>query len=106
EEYEAQLNDLDNKGIIQYHGMQDDVKKFHELTHCTIHPTYYPEGMSNVLLESAASGRLVITTDRSRCREIVDHGVNCYIVEQKNSHDLIKKIEKFLNLSYEQKKNM
>src|SRR5699024_8034977 len=106
EEYEAQLNDLDNKAIIQYHGMQDDVKKFHEFTHCTIHPTYYPEGMSNVLLESAASGRPVITTDRSGCREIVDHGVNGYIVEQKNSHDLIKKIEKFLNLSYEQKKNM
>src|SRR5699024_3100231 len=106
ENYLNKLKDLEKKGIIKYHSQQSDVRKFHERSHCTIHPTYYPEGMSNVLLESAASGRPVITTDRSGCREIVDHGVNGYIVEQKNSHDLIKKIEKFLNLPHEQKKNM
>src|SRR5690606_24420580 len=70
------------------------------------HPTYYPEGMSNVLLESAASGRPAITTNRSGCREIIDYGVNGYIVEQKNTKDLIKKIEMFLALNYEQKKKM
>ena len=45
---------------------------------CTIHPTYYPEGLSNVLLESAASGRPIITTNRSGCREVVDNGINGY----------------------------
>lgn len=104
--YEYKLKILQDKGIIQYHGMQKDVRRILAKTHCTIHPTYYPEGMSNVLLESAASGRPLITTNRSGCKEIIDDGVNGYIVEQQNSADLIEKIEKFLKLSYEEKKNM
>ncbi len=97
---------MQNRGIIQYHGMQSDVREFHKISHCTIHPTYYPEGMSNVLLESAACGRPIITTDRSGCKEIVDDGVNGYVVQQQNSQDLIDKIEKFLALSYEEKRKM
>ncbi len=104
--YEERLNKLQDRGIIHYHGMQSDVREFHKISHCTIHPTYYPEGMSNVLLESAASGRPVITTNRSGCREVVDDGVNGYIVKQQNSKDLIEKIEKFLNLEYEERKQM
>lgn len=106
ESYEGKLKELHEKGIIRYHGMQSDVRKFHEISHCTIHPTYYPEGMSNVLLESAACGRPIITTNRSGCREIVDDGINGYVVEQQNSQDLIEKTEKFLALSYEEKKKM
>lgn len=106
EDYIDKLSKMENKGIIKYHGVQSDIRKFHKISHCTIHPTYYPEGMSNVLLESAACGRPVITTNRSGCREIVDDGINGYIVEQQNSQDLIDKIESFLNLSYEEKKQM
>ena len=73
---------------------------------CTVHPTYYPEGLSNVLLESAASGRPIITTDRSGCREVVEDGVNGYVVKQQNSQDLIDKIEKFLDLSNEERTKM
>ena len=104
--YEDKINEMQNEGIIQYHGMQNDVREFHKISHCTIHPTYYPEGMSNVLLESAACGRPIITTNRSGCKEIVDDGINGFIVEEQNSKDLIDKIEKFLNLSYEEKRQM
>lgn len=106
ESYEEKLKAVNEEGIIQYHGMQRDVREFHKISHCTIHPTYYPEGMSNVLLESAASGRPIITTNRSGCREIVDDGINGYVVEQQNSQDIIEKIENFLELSYDQKKEM
>lgn len=106
EEYEDILKECQNHGIIIYHGLVDDVREILKITHCTIHPTYYPEGMSNVLLESCACARPIITTDRSGCKEIVDDGVNGYIVKQKDSRDLIDKIEKFLNLSYEDKKSM
>ncbi len=104
--YEEKLKAMHEKGVIKYHGMQSDVRKFHHISHCTIHPTFYPEGMSNVLLESAACGRPIITTNRSGCREIVDDGINGYVVEQQNSQDLIEKVEKFLKLSYEEKKQM
>lgn len=104
--YEEKLKSLHGEGVIRYHGMQSNVREFHEISHCTIHPTYYPEGMSNVLLESAASGRPIITTDRSGCREIVDDGVNGYVVEQENSADLIEKIQDFLRLPHIEKENM
>lgn len=106
ENYEERLEDLQKKGVLTYHGLIDDVRKIFRSTHCTIHPTFYPEGMSNVLLESIASGRPVIASDRSGCREIVDNGVNGYLVEQENTQDLIEKIEQFLSLSYQQKKQM
>ncbi len=105
-EYDGCLQQYADEGIIIYHGRVNDIPEMHKKTHCTIHPTYYPEGMSNVLLEACASGRPIITTDRSGCREIVDDGVNGFIVKQKDSADLIEKIERFIALSYEQKKAM
>lgn len=104
--YEQQLNDLNDKGIVIYHGMVKNMNDIYPMVDCTVHPTFYPEGMSNVLLESAASGIPLITTDRSGCREIVEDGINGFIVKQKDSIDLIKKIEKFLLLSFDERKAM
>ena len=106
ETYINLLNALTKQGIIEYHGKIDDVVGMHRISSCTIHPTYYPEGMSNVLLESCSCGRPIITTDRPGCREIVDDGVNGYVVKQQDSQDLIEKIEKFLNLSWEERRQM
>lgn len=105
ENYEDKLDKLQNEGIIYYHGMQRNISQYLKTTHCTIHPSYH-EGMSNVLLESAASGRPVITTDISGCKEIVDQGITGFKVESKNSEALIEKIEEFLNLSHEQKEEL
>ena len=106
EEYETTLKELGEKGTIIYHGLIMDVREVLQYTHCTIHPTYYPEGLSNVLLESAASGRPIISTNRSGCREVIDDGVNGYIVPVKNVKELIKVVEKFLSLSNEERKAM
>ncbi|MDE6435646.1 MAG: glycosyltransferase family 4 protein [Lachnospiraceae bacterium] len=104
--YEEKLNELTNSGIVIYHGLVKDMASVYKQLSCVVHPTYYPEGLSNVLLESSASGRPVITTNRSGCREVVDDGVNGYIVNQKDSADLIKKIEKFIQLPHEAKAEM
>lgn len=106
EDYQDILEEMQSKGIIVYQGVLDDVREILKITHCTVHPTYYPEGMSNVLLESAACGRPVITTDRSGCREIVDDGVNGYLAKPKDTLDLIKKIEQFIALDFDKKKKM
>jgi galacturonosyltransferase len=104
--YEDKLNDFQEKGIIIYHGMVRDIREILEKTNCTIHPTYYPEGLSNVLLESSACARPIITTDRSGCREVVDNEINGFIIEPKNVKDLIVKIERFLSLDNLAKKAM
>lgn len=106
QEYERKLDQLQQKGIIIYHGRIDDVLGMHAMSSCTIHPSFYPEGMSNVLLESCACGRPIITTNRPGCREIVEDGINGYIVKEKDSADLIDKIEKFIFLSFEERKKM
>lgn len=105
-EYESVLRKLNEDEIIIYHGRIDDIAGMHKQCSCTIHPSFYPEGMSNVLLESCACGRPIITTDRPGCREIVDDGVNGYVVKQRDSKDLIEKIELFLSLSWEQRRDM
>ncbi|MCQ2104884.1 MAG: glycosyltransferase family 4 protein [Fibrobacter sp.] len=105
-EYQGKLDDLVKDGTIIYHGMVRDVREIQKLSHCTVHPTFYPEGLSNVLLESSACARPIITTDRSGCREVIDDGVNGFVVKQRDSQDLIEKIEKFLQLSWEDRKKM
>lgn len=105
-EYEGRLDDCIKNGVVNYHGMVRDVREVLKVTHCTIHPTYYPEGLSNVLLESSACARPIITTERSGCREVIDDGVNGFVCKQKDSEDLIKQIEKFLSLNWEDKKQM
>lgn len=106
QDYEKRIEELSQNNVIIYHGMVDDVREVIKKCHCTVHPTYYPEGMSNVLLESSACARPIITTDRSGCREIIDDGINGFIVNQKDSNDLIEKVEKFIALPYEEKRQM
>ena len=105
-EYQGKLEEYAKNGTVVYHGMVRDVREILKNVHCTIHPSFYPEGISNVLLESCACARPIITTDRSGCREVVEDGVNGFVVKQRDSEDLIQKIEKFLALTHEQKMQM
>ena len=86
--------------------MVDDVTAILRDCSATIHPTYYPEGISNVLLESCACERPIITTDRSGCREVVDDGINGYMIKQKDTNDLIYAIEKFIKLTVAERELM
>ena len=105
-EYENRLEEITKSKSVIYHGMVKDMTEILPKMHCTVHPTYYPEGLSNVLLESLATARPIITTDRAGCREVVEDGVNGFVVKQQDSADLIDKIEKFLSLSNEQRAEM
>ena len=106
QEYEERLKNLQDKKIITYHGRQDNIIPFLEKASCLVHPSYYPEGMSNVLLEASASERPVITTNRSGCREIVDDGKTGFIIQIKNTEQLIEKVEQFIKMPNEEKKKM
>lgn len=105
-DYKEYLDMHEKNGTILYHGEVQDTAEFIKNAHCTIHPSYYPEGISNVLLESAACGRPVITTDRSGCRETVEDGITGYMIQQKNTEELIVAVQKFMRLNNEQRKKM
>lgn len=101
----VRIESLKDDGI-EWHGWQADVRPFINRCHCLVHPSYYPEGMSNVLLESCASGRPVITTDMPGCREIVDDGINGFVINSRDVDDLVEKIECFITLPHNQKCEM
>lgn len=105
-EYEQTLKEYEEAGYIQYHGMVQDTGEYLKHAHCTIHPSYYPEGISNVCLESAATGRPVITTNRSGCKDTIDDKVTGFIFEQKNTEQLIDCARRFIQMSNEERRQM
>lgn len=104
--YAEVLRCAENEGYVRYHGEAKDMSSYLGISHCLIHPSLYPEGISNVLLEAAASARPIITTNRPGCREAVEDGVSGYIVQEGNVDDLIQKIEMFMALSFEEQQMM
>ena len=106
EEYRGSLKEKERDGTVIYHGMIDNVPEFLVSVHCLIHPSFYLEGLSNVCLEAAASGRPVITTDHEGCRETIIDGKTGYLVKKQDDKSLIGAIEKFLSLSNNEKKAM
>lgn len=105
EGYHDVLVNQPHEGIF-YHGRQPDVRPFICQCHCLIHPSYYPEGMSNVLLESCATGRPIITTDRPGCKEVIEDGKNGFVVRPQDVDDLKEKVLKFISLPHEAKRQM
>ena len=53
-----------------------------------VHPTFYGEGLPQILLEAAACGLPVITTDIPGCREAVTSGENGWVLENRSVEDL------------------
>lgn len=104
--YEKDLEELSKEGTVQYRGSQKDVKPYIRRAHAIIHPSTYGEGMSNVLLENASSGRPIITTNNPGCQETVINGKSGYIYQGGNVEELIEKIEEFLKLDNKNREKM
>ena len=100
------LREAQEAGTILYHGEQTDLVPFYRMAHCVVHPSYYPEGMSNVLLEAASHARPVIATDVAGCRETVEDHVTGFLIPPRDSGALTEAIEAFLELSWERRREM
>ena len=105
ENYKGKVTKAEQEGIIEYLGVSNNIHDLIKTSHATIHPSYH-EGMSNVLLESAACGRPVIASDVHGCRETFDDGVSGIAFKPKSVDALVEAVEKFINLPYEEKKKM
>lgn len=106
EDYKTIIEQEEKNGIVVYHGLVKNVIDYERISHCIVLPTFHPEGISNVLLEAAACARPIITTNRAGCRETVDNGVTGYLIRERDSKDLINKMQQFLKLSTEEKRTM
>lgn len=100
EDYTEKIQELEKRGIVKYYGQQDNVSKFIKNSHATILPSYH-EGLANVLLESAATGRPVLASNVPGCIETFDEGLTGIGFNAKDTSSLVDAIEKFLELSNE-----
>lgn len=101
------LNQLIDRGVITYHGkkLQEEVHKIMTKCDCIVHPSYH-EGMANVLLEAAATGRPVIASNIPGCVETFDEGISGFGCNVKDSKSLEEAITKLINTSYSDRINM
>ncbi len=90
------------KGFVKYLGVSDDVRNEIAFADCVVLPSYR-EGTPRSLLEAAAMGRPIITTDAVGCREVVDHEVNGYLCKLRDAEDLAKMMNQMLLLSPEER---
>lgn len=106
DKYKKIIDEKHKAGIINYIGFQKNIKSWIQKCHCTILPSHGGEGVPNVLLESAAMGRVCIASRVNGSIDVVDDEITGYLFGAKRSDELIKKVEKFLNLSFQEKTNM
>ena len=105
-EYMTKVETAQKNGYVEYLGFRKDIDHWIEKCHCTILASYGGEGVPNVLLESAATGRICIASNINGSRDVINDGKTGYLFEKGNAEDLIKKVEKFLSLSDEEKAEM
>ena len=105
DEYKEVVEELEKNQTVIFHGFQEDPRPFYKKAHCVVLPSYH-EGMSNVLLEAAATGRPVITSDIPGCKESVVDGKTGYLCEGKSVESLYRKMNEFLQLNYQEKEKM
>ena len=99
DDWQATIDSAVSEGIIEYPGNQTDVHSFIKNSHATLMASYH-EGMSNVLLETAATGRPIIASNITGCRETFDEGISGIGFRIKDSGDIVRAVEFFLSLPY------
>lgn len=99
------MDEWAREGVINYLGTTDDVRVAIATAHCVVLPSYR-EGTSRTLLEAAAMGRPLVTTDAAGCREVVDDGVNGYLCRIRDATHLAEKMEQIVLLGTAERAEM
>ena len=100
-----QMKQWTDQGFVKYLGVSDDVREHIASADCIVLPSYR-EGTPRTLLEAAAMGKPIITTNVVGCKEVVENGFNGFLCEVKNAQDLALKMKDMLLLSENQRRLM
>jgi glycosyltransferase involved in cell wall biosynthesis len=93
---QRQLKKWDESGLVEWNRFNSNVQSVWSNSHISVLPSYR-EGLPKSLLESAACGRAIVTTDVPGCREVVTDGVNGILVPVKDPIALADAIAKLSN---------
>ena len=93
---EETLREWDGKNGVEWRGLCNDMPSVFRESHVSCLPSYYGEGVPKALLEAAASGLPIVTTDIPGCREIVRNDENGILVPAKNPHALATALRRLI----------
>ncbi len=81
---------------VEWPGKVSDMAALYAEAAIIAFPSWYNEGVPRVLLEGAAMGKPLVTTDHPGCREAVKDGVNGFLVPVKDAVATADAVEKLL----------
>ncbi len=90
------LHAWEDSGIVEWWGHRVDMAATLSQANLVCLPSYR-EGLPKVLMEAAACGRPIITTDAPGCREVVAHGINGVLVPGQDSAALAEAVIRLLS---------
>ncbi len=90
-----QIRMWEKEGVVEWWGWQESMEGIYAQTHIVCLPSYR-EGLPKTLIEAAASGRPIVTSDVPGCREIVRHGENGLLVPPRDIPALAKSLEQLI----------
>jgi glycosyltransferase involved in cell wall biosynthesis len=90
-----QLRRWSDEGVVEWAGHRDDIPSELERCHIACLPSYR-EGAPLALLEAAACGRPIVTTDVPGCREVVHHEQNGLLVPVRDAEALAVALERLI----------
>jgi glycosyltransferase involved in cell wall biosynthesis len=85
------------EGVVELWGHRTDMPQVMAAAHVVVLPSYYGEGLPKVLIEAAACGRVVVTTDHPGCRDAIDPGVTGVLVPLRDAVALANAIQELLS---------
>ncbi len=103
--YDDQLAPLKELGIVVVHGFREDPRPYYAACDCVVMPSH-SEGMSNVLLEAAATGRPVIGSYIPGCREIIDEGRTGFSFRTQDKYALYEAMRRMAAMPRAQREEM
>lgn len=93
---DAELTQWAAEGVVELWGQRSDMPEVLSEARLVVLPSYR-EGLPKVLLEAAACGRAVVTTDVPGCRDAIDPGVTGVLVQVRNAELLAEAIRDLIN---------
>jgi glycosyltransferase involved in cell wall biosynthesis len=93
---EDQLREWENEGLIEWLGYQTDMPTLLNQADIAALPTKYNEGMPRFLVEAAACGLPIVTTDQEACRIVVNDGENGVVIPADDSEALADALERLV----------
>ena len=101
----SEFNTINEEDIVECWGFRSDMARVLSTADIIILPSYYGEGLPKILIEAAACGRAVVTTDIPGCRDAIIDNVTGLLVPPRDSNALAIAIKKLI-LNTEQRENM